>query len=65
MEHHAHILMGKRYMKCRKYSQTDYHGWLVALKSAGYATSPDYVRDCEDIIRKYKLYLYDQEAMNV
>lgn len=63
MEHHARILMSQRYVGCRKYSQTDYHGWLVALKKAGYATSPDYVRDCEKIIRQFKLYMYDQVAL--
>ncbi len=62
MEHHAKTLMGKRYKNCRKYSSSDYHGWLVALKKAGYATNPEYVKECEKIIKKYKLYLYDQLA---
>lgn len=65
MEHHAHILMGKNYESCRKYSQTDYHGWLMALKKAGYATNPSYVKDCESIIMKYKLYQYDRLAMDI
>lgn len=62
MEHHARTLMGKRYKGCRKHSAVDYHGWLVSLKKAGYATSPEYVKKCEAIITKYKLYLYDQLA---
>lgn len=62
MEHHARTLMGKRYSGCRKHSPVDYHGWLVALKKAGYASSPVYVKKCEEIIKKYKLYVYDQLA---
>lgn len=62
IDHHSQLLMGDRYKECRKYSQTDYHRWLVALKSAGYATSKDYVQSCEKIIKRYKLYMYDTIA---
>lgn len=59
IEHHSQILMGDRYKRCRKFSATDYHNWLVAIKQAGYATDPAYVQKVEGIIKKHKLYLYD------
>ena len=62
VEHHSRLLMSDRYKKCRTYKPTDYHGWLVALKKGGYATAKDYVSSCESLIRRYKLYLYDQLA---
>ena len=62
VEHHSRLLMSDRYKKCRAHKPTDYHGWLVALKNGGYATAKDYVSSCESLIRRYKLYLYDQLA---
>lgn len=62
MEYHSRLLMSDRYRNCRKYSPTDFHSWLVCIKAAGYATAKDYVRRCERIIMKHKLYLYDMEA---
>ena len=62
MEYHSRLLMGKNYWRCWKYSPTDFHNWLVAIKASGYATAKDYVRKCESIILKHKLYLYDQVA---
>ena len=63
VEHHSRLLMTDRYRKCREHKATDYHGWLTALKRAGYATDPKYVVSCENIIRRYKLYRYDELAM--
>ena len=63
VEHHSRLLMSDRYKKCRTFKSTDYHGWLSALKKAGYATARDYVPLCEKIIRRYKLYVYDQQAL--
>lgn len=62
IDHHSRLLMSDRYRKCRQYKPTDYHGWLVALKSGGYATSKSYVQSLEGLIKRYKLYLYDQLA---
>lgn len=62
MEYHSRLLMSDRYRNCWKYSPTDYHSWLVAIKAAGYATAKDYVRKCERIILQHKLYLYDMKA---
>lgn len=55
--------MGRRYRRCHRYEPTDYHNWLVAIKAAGYATNPDYVRKLENIIKRHKLYLYDRQAL--
>ena len=55
--------MTDRYKRCRQYDSQDYHHWLVEIKRAGYASAKDYVKSCEGIIRKYRLYLYDQMAM--
>lgn len=62
MEYHSRLLMSDRYKQCWKYSSTDFHNWLVSIKSAGYATARDYVQKCERIIMKHKLYLYDVAA---
>lgn len=59
MESHARILSGNLYKRCHRFSETDYHNWLVGIKSSGYATNPLYVSSCEKIIKKYRLYLYD------
>lgn len=62
IEYHSRMLMGEHYKRCRRYSPTDYHGWLRGLKACGYATNRKYVDICEDIIRKHKLYIYDWQA---
>lgn len=62
VEHHSRLLMSDRYRKCRSCSSTDYHGWLSALKQAGYATDRDYVPLCERIIKRYRLHRYDEMA---
>lgn len=62
IEHHSKLLISDRYKCCHGYSPTDYHRWLVGLKAAGYATAKDYVKLCEQIIKRYKLYLYDSMA---
>ena len=64
MQHYAKVLSGSRYDKCRNYAPTDYHGWLTAIKKAGYATDPKYVGRCEQIIKAHKLYLYDHMALD-
>ena len=59
IEDHSRLLMTDRYKRCRRYGSTDYHGWLVEIKRAGYASAKDYVQSCERIITKFKLYMYD------
>lgn len=62
IEYHSRLLMGERYKKCRQYAPTDFHNWLSCIKAAGYASNKDYVKKCERIILRYKLYRYDQLA---
>lgn len=62
IEHHSRLLMSDRYKRCRRYGSTDYHNWLVSIIACGYASAPGYVKKCESIIKKYKLYLYDRIA---
>lgn len=62
MEYHSRLLMGERYQKCHKYDSTDHHNWLKGIKAAGYATNIHYVRCCERIISRYKLFLFDHLA---
>ena len=65
IEYHSRLLMSDRYKRCWRYSSRDYHNWLLAIKAAGYATARDYVRKCESIILKHKLYLYDELAERI
>ena len=62
IEAHSKLLLGKRYWRCWAYGEKDYHAWLVNIKKAGYATAPNYVQRCENIIRRNKLYLYDYQS---
>ena len=64
MEYHSQVLLGDRYARCFLYAPTDWHNWLVEIIRAGYATSDIYVKECSKIIEKYRLYEYDQIAMN-
>lgn len=62
IEHHSKLLMSDRYKRCHRFSETDYHNWLVGIKASGYASAPDYVEKLEGMIKRYKLYLYDRLA---
>ena len=62
---HADFLSGKeRYSGLFKLDIMDYKGWAQGLKDAGYATNPKYASLLIDLIEKYKLYDYDQQAMD-
>lgn len=41
---------------------TDYKGWAIGLKTAGYATHPEYARKVISVIEKYRLYELDQHG---
>lgn len=43
-------------------SKTDYKGWARGLQSAGYATNPTYSDQLVNLIERYELYKYDQQA---
>jgi len=59
MEYHSKILTSSRYARCTEIPQWDYMRWLKAIKDCGYATNPNYVKECAMIIRQYHLYDYD------
>jgi LysM repeat protein len=62
---HADFLTGReRYSGLFKLDIADYKGWAQGLKDAGYATNPKYATLIIDLIEKYKLYEYDQQALN-
>lgn len=62
---HADFLSGReRYSALFKLEITDYKGWAQGLKDAGYATNPKYATLLIDLIEKYKLYEYDQIALD-
>lgn len=63
---HADFLSGReRYQGLFALEITDYKGWANGLKAAGYATNPKYATLLIDLIEKYKLYEYDQLALQI
>lgn len=62
VDYHTRLLMSDRYARCWRYGPTDYHNWLLAIKASGYATRSNYVSKVESIIRKYRLFKYDELA---
>jgi LysM repeat protein len=57
---HSLFLKGSsRYAALFELSPTDYEGWANGLREAGYATNPAYGTILSNIIRKYRLTLYD------
>ena len=59
-EDHSRFLTGsKRYASLFNLKVTDYKGWARGLKSAGYATNPQYANKLIELIQLYKLYQYD------
>lgn len=60
-EDHGKFLRGRsRYAALFNLSITDYKGWARGLKSAGYATNPNYAPMLINIIELYQLYQYDK-----
>ena len=59
-EDHSKFLANKpRYRSLFSLPRTDYKGWAIGLKAAGYATNPQYAYKLIEIIELYKLYQYD------
>jgi hypothetical protein len=54
----THVLSKGRYSKLRKYGN-DYERWAYGLKSAGYATDPNYARTLISTIQRYNLSKFD------
>lgn len=65
---HSNFLMdtGKagRYGFLFELDPLDYKGWAKGLSKAGYATDPQYANRLIEIIEKYELYRFDNEAEN-
>jgi LysM repeat protein len=61
-EDHSKFLSGsQRYRQLFSLDITDYKGWARGLKTAGYATNPQYANKLIEIIQLYKLYQYDTQ----
>lgn len=59
-EDHSMFLVSRpRYSALFKLEPTDYIGWAHGLKSAGYATDPNYARKLIKLIEDYDLHKYD------
>ena len=58
-DHSRFLSSGQRYRGLFKLKITDYKGWARGLKSAGYATNPQYANRLIELIQLYKLYKYD------
>jgi flagellum-specific peptidoglycan hydrolase FlgJ len=51
------------YRSCFDCANEDYVCWLREIKSAGYATDPDYVEKVIRMIEENKLYLFDKDGV--
>jgi len=60
-DHSEFLTTHSRYSALFDLEITDYKGWAIGLKKAGYATSPTYAENLISIIEKYNLQQYDQE----
>lgn len=56
---HSELLSSGRYARLRKYGR-DYRSWARGLKTAGYATDPNYAGKLIGIIERYDLHQYDR-----
>jgi len=58
-DHSQFLRNGPRYQFLFDLDITDYRGWAIGLKKAGYATDPSYANRLISIIEEYQLYKYD------
>lgn len=65
MDHSDFLTRGQRYAFLFDYKITDYKKWARGLKKAGYATSNTYASKLIRIIEDNKLYLFDDENINL
>lgn len=64
-EDHSLFLKNRpRYASLFKLSSSDYKGWAHGLKSAGYATDPNYAYKLIQLIENYDLQQYDKGKVN-
>lgn len=57
---HSEFLKKPRYAKLFQLDKNDYVGWANGLKTAGYATNPNYPQLLITVIQKYNLDQYDR-----
>jgi len=57
---HSNFLKRKRYAALFELDKNDYEGWANGLKTAGYATNPNYPQLIIGVIKKYNLDQYDR-----
>lgn len=58
-DHSMFLISRPRYSKLFELEHTDYVGWAHGLKTAGYATDPNYARKLIKLIEDYDLHQYD------
>lgn len=58
-DHSKFLKYRTRYAQLFKLNIRDYKGWAHGLKSAGYATNPQYANRLISLIETYQLYKYD------
>ena len=63
-DHSLYLVNKQRYAALFSLDLTDYTGWAMGLKQAGYATNPDYPRLLIHMIEMNRLYLYDDTTLN-
>ena len=61
VDHSDFLVTKSRYQSLFSLDKTDYKGWAYGLKSAGYATDPNYAKRLIDIIEQEGLSQYDKE----
>jgi flagellum-specific peptidoglycan hydrolase FlgJ len=59
VDHSAFLRTAPRYNFLFQLDKTDYRGWAIGLKKAGYATNPKYSMKLIEYIEKYNLDAYD------
>ena len=60
-DHSDFLRYSDRYAFLFDLEPTDYKGWAYGLKSAGYATNPEYAKRLIQIIEENELYKYDTD----
>lgn len=63
-DHSLFLSTRSRYASLFKLEATDYKGWARGLKSAGYATDPNYANKLIQLIENYDLQQYDKGKKN-
>ncbi|MFZ4547735.1 MAG: glucosaminidase domain-containing protein [Bacteroidales bacterium] len=61
-DHSKFLSTRARYASLFTLQITDYKGWAIGLKQAGYATNPEYANILIRLIEKYELYLLDDTS---